>query len=481
MFSNKQLIYTSLFLVHWLLLIDSGRAASSTANNSISIDLVASSANAGLAGVSENGAWSRPSAGKADRPTKSTLNSTTVISGPISSTVNPSNSSIHSTLDPVQQANGFNLAINQKDANNSAPAHRAESINSQIGNSTNISSHSQTTLSVQSNQTSSATGALAILPNNSGWIQNSKRNQTASRSVAPESSPETMAKSTTDQNKLIVKKAEQTNNAKVGALSEQPSIDRKQPSKQGSPRQDNTSSLIEDRLVTNEKQSETELGNQSVKVESALSGRIGEKQSVDLRKETAKNESFAINPNNLKKSSTKASSSLRPPQENRSKGWKIEKNVELTINHAANQTENRTNSQVANRTIEPHSGASGSIVLGNRSNQTPAANSPTGPPEHEQSNVSLVDGPHTTSIQPLHLSNAEPLISGAPHSGDPQHWMLPSQLGMYFCVSCIFHHPMTIDRWPLTGSRLDFGLELHPYNPAISLNLLLKENFHSVD
>lgn len=440
MFSNKQLIYTSLFLVHWLVLICGGRAASSAANNSINIDSVVAATlatptsvgTAAAASVSSNAAWkaSALSAGPVEAASR-TPNRTTIISGTVSSTVYPSASSRRSTASSLseQQANRFNLAINQKVAINSA--HQApESISSKIvGNSTNISSSHQTALSAQSNQPSIAILSSELKQNQSAILEPANR----------ESAAET--KRPTDQSKSIVKKA--VNNGKEEALTEQPLIDRKQQSKQG--RQDNTSSLIEDRLITSEKQSETGLGNQSVKEQQqpASAGGLGEKQSVDLRigEQALQAKSGSID-SNKKSSLTKEQPSSRQPlqEEPHSERFKIE----LTINHTANQTENRTNNevavQVANRTIEPHLDASGPIVLGNRSSagQTTTAKLPPeiGLLNHEQSNFNLVsvDGLHTvsTSIQPLHLSNAEPLISGAPHSGDQQHWMMipKNQAGM---------------------------------------------------
>ena len=421
MFSNK-LICTSLFLVHWLVLIGGGRAASSAANNSISVDTVATptapTADVAAA-VSNNGSQTARAAANSSPKTTA------------SSKVGPFNSSLNSTADPAleRQANRFNSAINQKDANNSAPTHRAESINGQIGDSTNISSSPlrQTALLAQS--TGGAKEAPAIPP--SGF--ESKRNQSVALEPAG-SAPETMAKSTNQNNKLMAKKA--ANNA--GALSEQRLIDRKPQSKKG--RQDNAS-LIKDRLVTNERRSE--FGNQSVKDGPAPTGRIDEKQSAGP--ESAKNESLAIDLNSLKKSSTEAPASRRPLQDERSE------QTQLTSNHAANRTGNRTNeaaAHVANQTIEPHSNASRPIVLTNNrpsSDQTTTTSLPTEPtdlPKHEQLNRSLApaNGPLLDGIQPLHLSNAEFLIGGTAHPDDQRTWMMPSQMGMYRAslMSCTF-------------------------------------------
>lgn len=449
MFSNKQLIYTSLFLVHWLVLICSGLAASS-ANNSISIDSVVVDAPPALA-AEKNAAvpWKANAAlgAAASSAPSGTANGTTIISGTVDSTGNPSNFSMNSTLGrmPKRQANGFNLAINQKDANNSAPSEPAESINSKISNSTNISSSTaQTTLSAQSNQTDSP-GAPAVLSNSFQPASNQPKLTPTSESTNRESAAETMAMSTTNQNKSIVKKEsnEQSNNASngEGALSERPLIDGKR-CEQGTARQDNTSSLIEDKLVTNEKQPATELRNQSPKDEPTSKSRIGEQQSVGLlsAEESAKNESLRIDPDNLKENRSTIEPPASPPlQDGPSKRWK---KADSTINHAANQTEKRTAdevaSHVANQTIKLHS--SSPIVLTNRStsDQMTTANLAieSGLLNHEQSNRSLVSADRAllneiaATAQPLHLSNAEPLISGAPHSDDQQHWMIPSQLGM---------------------------------------------------
>lgn len=462
MFSNKQLIYTSLLLVHWLLLIGSGLAASSAVNNSINIDSVVHAPAASNAAVGDD-PWKKTNALSTLGVGAATANGAAIISGTVNSTGNPSNSSMNSTLDrmPKRQANGFNLAINQKDANNPAQPEPAESINSQISNSTNISASptTQTTSSVQSNGSSAEAAALS---------SNSLSNQpnlaptpepANGESANRETAAETMAMSTTNQNKSIVKKEsnEQSNNAPAGeALTERPLTD---VSKQGTARQDNTSSLIEDKLVTNEKQPETALGNQSLKGEPASSSRTGEKQSVGLLRaeEPAKNESLQIDRDN-RSTEPPAVSSPQPLQDGPSKRWK---KANSTINHAANQTEKRTIdevvSQAANQTIKLHS--SSAIVLTNRStfDQMTTGNLVTESSllNHEQSNRSFVSAngmflDQAATAQPLHLSNAEPLISGAPHSGDQQHWMIPSQPGMLTFSSFSMCHLcalFVIGRW----------------------------------
>ena len=412
-FINRHLICTSLLLVNWLVICSSSgqqlHTNSSTTNNSININ-------------STIKAISSPNL-KANLLLNTTkANSTTTIN-PIQSTV----------------VNATDLTINHQRSPNLT-------ILSQAINRTNISPDSSlarqtvstnltTDLSIDSNFTKLDNYTKTILTNNtelnlklnketileSNVLSYLVANRTANSTPNSTSNQaELIGEASNKQNELVKKNTlnasaplstiESTSSLNHVSNSTTQPIDSNQMYKPT--RQDNTSLLIKGRL-TNQSTSD-----QASSFSSTSRTKIVKKDSVDLfrTERTVKNDSSA----KLVWLEQRTSEPL-------TEGALMKRSENLTIKHtiSPNQTIKQTNE---------HLRSTDSIATSTRSSNDDVHLSST---VHTNSSSNLVQT--STTIQPLHLSHAEPLIS-VPHSD--QHWMIPNQLGKFFffnfCIVFIF-------------------------------------------
>lgn len=406
MFSNKRLIFTSLFLVHWSIIICSGQTTSS-ANNSININF----------GINS-------SKNLTDHSKLRTVDSIV-------------------NLKEEQVNNSSNLAINhpkvERTFNNDSKStlNQVKSINSKIKNLTTNISLDQTTLLVSplinnqillsnsskssSKQTSKQSSEQSSKIN---FEQISKRNfensfkfDTIKSKFVLNSEPtldqnktsilKITSNRTVNQSKSMLKKELNKYNELVkehlNSLNElQSLIDRKSTKKESDKiEQANTSLLIKDKLFKNE----------SVKGES-----LNVLKSVNDQFDTFKNKSFEITKvnnsttQNLETNNLTKNGSVELIKISSIESSKKDSTINHTIKHSSKPI------VLVNQVFELQ------MTTTNLSELNELLNSTT----LKSKDDLILD---QTTIQSLDLSNAEPLIS-EPHSD--QHWIIPNKLSRFF-------------------------------------------------